>query len=67
MRGMGGKMNNKTIYRRRNTDMLVKIIDSTESQVKLSVVSGPVRVGDFWVSQNFFGRNFTVYERGKKR
>ena len=60
-------MNNQTIYRRLNKDMLVKIIDSTESQVKLSVVSGSVRVGDFWISQHFFDRNFTVYERGKKR
>ena len=60
-------MNNQTIYRSQNTNMLVRIIDSTENQVKLSVVSGPVRVGDFWVSQNFFDRNFSIYARGKRR
>lgn len=60
-------MNNQTIYKRRNTDMFVRIISSTDYQVKLSVVSGCVHVADFWVSRNFFDSNFAVYEGGEER
>lgn len=60
-------MNSQTIYRHGTTKMFVKIINSTDYQVKLSVVSGIVHVADFWVSRNFFDSNFSVCEGGQKR
>lgn len=51
----------KQLYRRKNTDILVRVLDFNASSVSLHVVSGPDGLDDFRISHLFFIRNFSKY------